>query len=929
MQNLDSAVSYYQYERPAIRTKFLQSDMRKLIFRSIVAVFACLISVACYAWGLKTHLWVGQQVINDVVDDCNIKIVLISGQIRNYPVSDELCNAIRSNPEAFRAGNLGPDSFPDPIVGQTTTHPGVEGGWATDKWLSHILNSARTAEELAFAYGFVAHAAADVFAHSYVNHYAGDLFQLTDGETSVELRHFALEKYIESKTPAIVHSDSEVPLSSAGLSVPKRFLASALIYNESVVREYAKAKSGLHLASLHAARGAVQQSAKSSKTIVDGVAKVISEYYKLQAEQLVGVQQAEIGLRAAQVALDRAAFISSEEERLLREVREELKELLKKIKANEDFIFAYPGLLSNHLNAITAAAAEANRLRGAIAGFQEDINKLNTELIGIIAENACKYSKQVCAWEIKDEACLILPISCSYIWVCKFVDEVLPRCEDIRRQITYLSNRINTFRTYLEVEVLRELSEVAAKAALEARKREADALGLSLDAAKLALEPAIALREIQVAEAQKALRIAQVQLAEAQRLIREAKDAIDLTKKLIGQIEDFAKRYNLVTLFFTNWIDGLNRAGDDYIQASFNSTLGILNSSGNAFEPYQRWLQCSLMSYLGVPWQVSFAFCEVKDKFDELKAEIDKLKMSLPEPLQWAIDPLGALQDEILTKLKPEIWKAVETAADFVLKPPAGRFIRMLANPTLVTESALVDSYSNRNSAENKALLFFPNIVQMVNTDIGLSSSGQLNAETFHAMRNSVLLAKLSLLDARQLNQIFKDLAGDVATRYGAKLYEEEKAGRFTLLLDAVRSIDGNHQWQPFGLPYPRSEGAPEPKDPNLRRFGHSVHDHPHFGLRLFADPTARNEVFLRIFSGPIEGSLMLNIAQLKFPPYTHPACAQNPFPRTVDDNGAIENLDLQCASNANPVKWFDSLGKLFERFVYWLKTSGGVNPVR
>jgi hypothetical protein len=253
-----------------------------------------------------------------------------------------------------------------------------------------------------------------------------------------------------------------------------------------------------------------------------------------------------------------------------------------------------------------------------------------------------------------------------------------------------------------------------------------------------------------------------------------------------------------------------------------------------------------------------------------------------------------------------------------------GITIHMLADPKLVTPETLQDSYSENINTQGKNLIRLPNIVQMANQDMVLSPSGELTVENFNALRNSIVLAKLSLLDATQLNLIFRDLAGNVPTRYGPKLYDEGKDGRFSILLDAVKSIDGNHQWQPFGLPYPRSEGAPEPSNPNLRRFGHSVHDHPHLGLRIFADPTARKEVFHRIFAGPIEGSL-LNLAQLKFPIYSHPACPNNPFPRSVDDNGAIENVDLGCVSNANPAKWIDFLGELMERFVLWLKPANQI----
>lgn len=901
-------------------------------FSCLITIFMSLLCSTSHAWGLRTHLWVGQQVIDDVIDDCHVDIVLLSGQVKNYQVSDEVCSAIRANLGAFRAGNLGPDAFPDPVVGQMTTHPGVEGGWATDRWLSHVLNAANTPEDVAFAYGFISHAAADVFAHSYVNHYAGDVFVLSDGETAVELRHFALEKYIESKTPVVTHQGNAVPLSRSGISIPKRFLSTTLIYNESVAREYFKVRFGLHLSTLHVARGTVQQSAKASQAIVDGVAKLISEYYKLQADQLLGLKQTELSLEAAKLALKKAEEVLGAEDRLLNEKRKIYEAILSTIENNPALIFGLSSLIDEQLRTLADLAGQLGRLNKQLDISRSDIGRFEADLNGLIARGGCDLIKSACRNDVSKicdlpGACPALGATCCVVnEVC---DWVKPQdCSRLEAQVKDATNRFNGLQNEVHAIALRVTETEARKAALVVEKTQAETALALAQAGRAAAAADLAAQEAAVQDKRKIVKELQSGVTEALRLVKEAKDALDLSKKLIGQIEDFAKRYNVVTLFFNNWIEGIDRAGDDYVEASLDATLKIMTASGNAFEPYQRWLQCSLMNYAGVPWQVPFAYCEVKDKFDEIKSEIDRLKDSLPPILQWVIDPMGELQDELLKKAKPEVWKAVEASADFVLKPPAGRFIHLLADPKLVTPEALQDSFSEHTNTQGKKLIILPNVVQMANTDMALSASGQLTAESFNALRNSVLLAKLSLLGAAQLNMIFRDLAGDVSTRYGPTLYDEGRGGRFTLLLDAVRSIDGNHQWQPFGLPYPRSDGAPEPASPDLRRFGHSVHDHPHLGLRLFADPVARKEVFHRIFSGPIEGSL-LDIPQLKFPPYTHPACARNPFPRSVDDNGSAESHDLGCVSNANPAKWFDSLGELIERFVYWLKSANQVPTQR
>ena len=105
----------------------------------------------------------------------------------------------------------------------------------------------------------------------------------------------------------------------------------------------------------------------------------------------------------------------------------------------------------------------------------------------------------------------------------------------------------------------------------------------------------------------------------------------------------------------------------------------MINEDGKGMEHYQHWLQCSALNYLGVPWQLPFAFCEVKDKITEIKDKIEEFKDSLPPVVQWLIDPLGELKQEAIKVAKKEVWKAAKDAADFVMGPPTGRFIGMLA----------------------------------------------------------------------------------------------------------------------------------------------------------------------------------------------------------------------------------------------------------
>lgn len=164
---------------------------------------------SAHGFGLRTHLYIAEQVLNELKNrNCEI---LTAGSTTKVP--EAVCQAILKHPGAFRAGAIGPDAFPDLVVGQTFVHPGTKNGRQAADWLDQLLSEAKEPDEVAFAYGEMVHAAGDVFAHSYVNNYAGAIFDLTSRRhKDVEKRHFELEKYIEQRLDFEASLDTlEVP----------------------------------------------------------------------------------------------------------------------------------------------------------------------------------------------------------------------------------------------------------------------------------------------------------------------------------------------------------------------------------------------------------------------------------------------------------------------------------------------------------------------------------------------------------------------------------------------------------------------------------------------------------------------------------------------------------------------------------------------
>ena len=150
-----------------------------------------------------THLAIVSEARADLIDDGKVTI-----EGKSYSVPGDVVTAIRDNPAYFNAGAVGPDGFPDLVMGQGVIHPNDSG-----LWLNHILSSARNwtgsdkPQVLAWAYGYLTHAIGDMWAHTLVNEFTGGPFP--DAQNVVTevmaksnaLKHVLIEGYIADATP--------------------------------------------------------------------------------------------------------------------------------------------------------------------------------------------------------------------------------------------------------------------------------------------------------------------------------------------------------------------------------------------------------------------------------------------------------------------------------------------------------------------------------------------------------------------------------------------------------------------------------------------------------------------------------------------------------------------------------------------------------
>jgi hypothetical protein len=209
----------------------------------VAAVFCVLGASPAYAWKPNTHIYAANQAAASIY--AGTGKVEINGKL--YNVDLRVAEAIQNFPSYYRAGTVGPDAYPDIYVGQAFIHPDTrndngelpdggghqESGHSfTYEWLRHVYQAgwkeytdrggdAEGQKVLAFTYGYLNHAAGDMWAHTFVNDFAQGIFPAwTDFEKlPIGVRHLIVEAYIGEFTPP----------TDLGMEAPLDFVYTTLI----------------------------------------------------------------------------------------------------------------------------------------------------------------------------------------------------------------------------------------------------------------------------------------------------------------------------------------------------------------------------------------------------------------------------------------------------------------------------------------------------------------------------------------------------------------------------------------------------------------------------------------------------------------------------------------------------------------------------
>ncbi len=524
---------------------------------------------------------------------------------------------------------------------------------------------------------------------------------------------------------------------------------------------------------------------------------------------------------------------------------------------------------------VSSIQQEISNLRGRIEQIQSEILLLPLNV-----------SVPVCRWVT---TFLPWPLSDLVEEICENVDQINPAVQQLRDQVLGVQAAIR--QKEQELTAIGFTAAQSAVAQLRQSIEEADRIVREARPVQRALELQLEVYRRQRELEMNAVRESEQAFRRAERLVADARSALEALRADFEKAADAFGRIQLLSLFFDGWAADIRRAGTGFVEASQLVALNIMaRNDNNNLGPYLDWWQCWAPVLVAIPSEVTLTSCTIRDEFNRLRGELTQFVEKLSDDLGvlgWVLLPTVKLQVEmdrrvlrpLQQRVKREIIDLSVRGISFLTNPQLGELVGLMAHGDRISDERLNGIYASDDSGSR--LLAIPDISRRVVEDFGPPrTDGTIDHRHFSALRNSIVLAKIALLDGPELNR----LVADAPISRARRPFPESSTSGFSLLLGAVRSIDGNEQWQRFGLPYPRSAGT-DGSWPREREYGRGRAP-LHSGFVLWGDPEIREAVFRRIFRGPLTPALLSHPDVAARYPFL--ACARNPFPSTTRADGTV-----------------------------------------
>jgi len=910
----------------------------KKYFKIVSLMYLFICSPSVLALKLEGHVFVGQQIINDIESDGMLTFTL-GNRIVKIPVQTHIKNSILNNKAEFLLGNIGPDVFPDVVVGQTVVHPGIEGGWKTNDWLAYLLEQTKQGEQAtAFAYGYLGHASTDVFAHTYVNQYAGDTFEIFD-ENLVEKRHVVLEGFIDKHLPPLKdYQGNLLPQAYQLLDIDESFsvyLRDTLLYNEDVLEQYKQAPYAAHLMSIISFRNklndfandgiwkeldiiitqyvasywGIELSREDADKVVDAANDVLESVHSAEDEIQEALNEVyDVAAEFEAVGFERIINATDKLENSAMALMSSKHELESKVlsldaKLRENACHLIGNLIEDPLGVLDPlgiadplnltdkitdkipALKKALDPLGLFGSSSAEKPKITWSLTGnksvFLAEAARRLAivnerKDACNSTLKESTCSVYyAISFNYSTFKSFVDSI-PAGETV----TYNTWNYNLL-SYTESDGNGFLCDSINKIA-DTTQRE-------LLRAVQRIERDILTHNIQLKN----------DLANLHREMNSIRDEVFAMENTIFDFgQSLSQNLNPIESYLKHWVSDIDLAMKEYVKATGNTMVNTINPEVHAdpnrgtLDPLKDWVECYGLSVFGI----GGATCDILNSVASIENSLGFIfELSNKAPLPTAIrnkvneynlniiDFKNKIKDEAKDDIYEELYKYIPEEIQEIIQ------INDFSAASLNRFYTLPET-----KAPLKHLVFIPDMADRVKTEMHLSN-GFLDIERFPVIRNAIVLSKIALLDFTGLREL--EVAAGVP--YGTLSLQTDN-----VVASAFTNLDGNHQWMEKSPPLPNSVGVPyRNKD---AKYGTHINNNGvvSHGLLLWQE-NVRDKLFNSLFIGPLSPGIdfpsSINKGEIIPEDYPYKPCIINPFPDDINDESCnlswlipIINMTLQ-----------------------------------
>lgn len=787
--------------------------MKKIIPTILLSSF--LLSSTAQALKVNTHVWIADEIINDLQDG-NLTIYS-NGQAISVPVNSTLKDSILKNKKEFRGGAIGADAFPDPLVGQISIHVGSNdrGGngrtWNTDSWLNHITNSAVYKNEKAFAYGNLVHSASDVISHTYVNMYAGDAFNYLEhshADNLPERRHLYLESYIGDLTPnlsnGLSYKDSVAIPNTASYISANCNSSYNYRYGEDVFNEVDCNEKDDYL----------------SRTFIYSPADISSKVKTYGSESSVKYSPI---MQQYKDAANENTFGGSHLLAIY-ELRYKIEQLINSNTLKDMDVILANGAVFDWTNSGLASTliSLTQKVKGLEYDAVNDIQKVKEEIEDAIANTTLKANKATQQLALAADNYTRTMISVQGK-IFSLESSILDLEGKIRKLSCpwwdYVCKKINS-------EVSRNISKLS-----DAKKDLNNKISDYFSSRNLLLD---SLQKLQ-------------NTIKNVNLVRRSLDntAIDLAKV-------FLKDANPARAILINWSEGIDSAMFSYRNLGLDIMKAEMSGS-NPISVIENWAfgQCNIQKLIGFGNDFGSSSCKLNKNGQALIDSIHELAPFMGQSLALKLqDKVTSLPKEAV---KNEFQSLISERLDEVA-PNLENFIRTLERN--VTASVLNAEFSNGGS---EGYLKIPDMAARVNAEMRVISntttcngkSKCFNKTTSPLIFNAIQFSKIALLNGSELTVLAQKTNNKVNLVTGNG-YPNSSSINKSILLNGLKSIDGNHQW--LG-----SVAPPLPKDKTHSQnyyWDYNANYGKDNGTLLGRSETDKKNIMYSLFKSPLNEGL-------------------------------------------------------------------------